>query len=417
MPKEKMSVRWSSGASWRICSGDMYGTVPTTAPESVRFSTSAAVVGSPAARWGHDLVFGESGNDIIHGMHGEDILFGNAGDDDLYGGTGDDWMSGGDGSDGMLGDDGKIFTSRNGRTEPLYGLMAANAQQTISTPGGWLTETIYATGKLNKSVDLEPFDVGGDDVMYGGMGDDFMHGGAGTDAMSGAEAMEPFYSEAAARSQVRVDDALHYNATTFKFDEFNYDAPLAKINGFLLNFEATTDGVAKRNDGEDRLFGDLGNDWLVGGTNSDQLYGGLGDDVMNGDDNLDTTTTDGAGSGFDDGDLAYGGGGRDQLTGNTGADRLIDWSGEFNGYWVPFSPFGVGTVSRSIAPHIPEFLYALSKADGADQTRGPVGDPRNGEPFGELGLVIQQDADWHVQTGGPDGPQAGNGKGTKDQQR
>ena len=41
------------------------------------------------------------------------------------GGSGHDWISGGTGDDGVLGDDGRIYTSRNGTAEPLYGLAAA----------------------------------------------------------------------------------------------------------------------------------------------------------------------------------------------------------------------------------------------------------------------------------------------------
>jgi hypothetical protein len=73
-------------------------------------------------------------------------------------------------------------------------------------------------------------------------------------------------------------------------------------------------------------------------------------------------------------------------------------------------------------PFIHEFLYALSAGDGADPTRfadavsdtPPLpsnNDPipsRNGEPFGELGLVLQQDFAWGDQTGAPADPQAGN---------
>src|SRR5260370_2627549 len=82
-------------------------------------------------------------------------------------------------------------------------------------------------------------------------------------------------------------------------------------------------------------------------------------------------------------------------------------------------------VSRTLMPFLPEFLYALSKSDGADQTLGPRSDAfcagaggssnlacsdyptysgtsaRNGEPFGELGLVLQHDAAWHQQSGPP----------------
>jgi hypothetical protein len=43
-----------------------------------------------------------------------------------------------------------------------------------------------------------------------------------------------------------------------------------------------------------------------------------------------------------------------------------------------------------------------------------AGDPlRNGEPYGELGVVLQQDPDWRDQTGAPADPQAGNIPGGK----
>lgn len=68
----------------------------------------------------------------------------------------------------------------------------------------------------------------------------------------------------------------------------------------------------------------------------------------------------------------------------------------------------------------------MSASDGADQTRigiladpvGGVGDPtRNGEPYGEMGLVTQEDKlvpfDHGDQTGGPIDKQAGNTPGGK----
>ena len=191
---------------------------------------------------------------------------------------------------------------------------------------------------------------------------------------------------------------------------------------FLLNFNEG-EGVAvvsatystKFSDGDDKIFGDLGNDWLVGGTGRDDIYGGWGDDLLNADDDHGTTsgTNDGPDTHPSYEDRAYGGAGRDVLIGNTGGDRLIDWVGEFNSFIVPFAPFGLGTVSRTLQPQLAEFLYALSASDGADFTRaadiGGSADPaRNGEPYGELGVVRQQDIAWQDQTGGPRDPQAGN---------
>jgi hypothetical protein len=188
-------------------------------------------------------------------------------------------------------------------------------------------------------------------------------------------------------------------------------------------------------DGKDAIFGDLGNDWLVGGTGRDNLYGGWGNDLLNADDDLSTLgdapkhgepSVEGANDVPDTHpyyeDRAYGGAGRDVLIANTGGDRLIDWVGEYNSYLVPFAPFGQATVSRTLMPHLHEFLYALSAGDGADFTRytdaiggtppAPSGNnpipSRNGEPHGELGLVLQKDFAWQDQTGAPADPQAGN---------
>ncbi|HZF78946.1 MAG TPA: hypothetical protein VEZ89_04085, partial [Rubrivivax sp.] len=113
-------------------------------------------------------------------------------------------------------------------------------------------------------------------------------------------------------------------------------------------------------------------------------------------------------------DRAFGGAGRDVLIANTGGDRLIDWVGEFNSYLVPFAPFGMATVSRTLQPQLAEFLYTLSASDGADPTRwkdtnaDPALQFRNGEPAGELGLIRQKDFAWQTQTGAPTDPQAGN---------
>lgn len=175
----------------------------------------------------------------------------------------------------------------------------------------------------------------------------------------------------------------------------------------------------RNTDGNDFIFGDLGNDWQVGGTGKDTIWDGWGNDLANADDVL--TTNGGLNDTIDTHpvyeDRVFGGAGLDVLIGNTGGDRLIDWVGEWNSYIVPFSPFGIDTVSRQVEPQLPEFLYALSASQGADPTRDTdTGNSavRNGEPDGELGLIIQQDHGlWQDQTGGPTDPQPGNIPGGK----
>jgi Ca2+-binding RTX toxin-like protein len=396
-----------------------------------------------------DEIHGESGDDVIYGMTGNDVLFGEGQDDDLIGGWGHDWISGGTGDDGVLGDDGRIYTSRNGTPEPLYGL-AAEDERVIDTPGNHNIATIFPVDLLNKTVNLTPFNVDGnlagqdlhydpdyaDDIIFGGLGNDFLHGGAGDDAVSGAEALADAWvwlfpndgmthmPEEGGFVNVGYDTpgnpghALGFEA--MRADEFAaYEefTPMVRIvfasGEFFLNFDVEPDG-------DDMIFGDLGNDWLVGGTDRDWMFGGFGSDLMNADDDH---TSNGGANDIPDGpnatyeDYAFGGGGRDVMIANTGGDRLIDWAGEFNSYLVPFSPFGMSTVSRMLSPALQQFLYDLSYGAGADRTRAADtgADPaRNGEPEGELGLVNQRDPFWQEQTGAPDDPQPGNTNGPKD---
>ncbi len=397
-----------------------------------------------------DEIHGESGDDFIYGMVANDVLFGDGQDDDLIGGWGADWISGGTGQDGVLGDDGRIFTSRNSNVgEPLYGVdgFANNEMDLyIDTPGKMQQEVINVEGELKKTVDLTPFNLTetgqpddvydepeyADDIIYGGMGSDFLHGGGGDDAISGAEALPEYFA-----APINPGDVLRFgdHSRAGEFFDYNEYEALVKMDPFLLNFDET-EGVYREggtipkvtgnqdpnygpvyDDGADKIFGDLGNDWLVGGTGRDNMYGGFGNDLLNADDDL--TTNGGLNDQPDTHptyeDRAYGGAGRDVLIANTGGDRLIDWIGEFNSFLVPFAPFGMATVSRTLQPQLPEYLYSLSESDGADPTRiEDGGDPaRNGEPWGELGLVLQKDPNWHDQTGAPIDPQAGNIPGGK----
>jgi hypothetical protein len=141
------------------------------------------------------------------------------------------------------------------------------------------------------------------------------------------------------------------------------------------------------------------------------------------DDDIDTTGTTKQGT-FNPGtdtnpsyeDLAFGGAGIDVLLLNTNGDRANDWTGEFDSYFTPYAQFGADSITRTGTPALVQYLYDLSKSDGADQTLTAQygGDPaRNGEPFGELGLVKSGDAAWNDQKGQPRDPQPGNTGGAQ----
>ncbi|MFU8777332.1 MAG: calcium-binding protein, partial [Roseovarius sp.] len=378
--------------------------------------------GAPEDIGGSDLIYGGMGDDTIHGMTGNDVLYGNGHDDDLIGGAGHDKMFGGSGEDGMLGDDGLILTARNGVGETLYGL-APTQQTTIGLPGPFTAAVVDIEGRLKKTaVILQPetmqldrlegadllslpFSIRGyHDVMYGGLGDDWMHGGYGDDAMSGAEALAPFYYDTRALTDT---PPIAYDPETGILEFYDPENPLARIDGFFLNF-ATFDATgAIVEDGKDNIFGGTGNDWLVGGTGHDRLFGGAGDDYLQGDDYLGTNG--GANTDADPaawGDFLVGGAGRDVLIANSGFDRMFDWTGEFNSFIVPFAQFGLPTIYRVPSPHVIDFLTDLAAAGGADMTLP--------SPDDEPALVTQRDAAWQDQTGAPRDPQPGNGRGLYD---
>ena len=418
-----------------------------------------------------DEIHGESGDDFIYGQVGNDRLFGDGQNDTIVGGYGADWISGGTGDDGILGDDGRILASRVGQTEPLNGVTTVAPQNVeISIQGGAQDVMTNVTGTLLYTAHLTPDNldpsnavpsttmprpVDANDIIYGGLGNDSIHGGAGDDAISGAEALAQSYTNnynqtgAVAASFLRSDfdhpynpgNVLGYSPTTTYQAQYDPADPFREVKltstgalwkggtGFdwLLNFDATrgpvdtfwaaSGGVAT--DGNDIVFGDLGNDWLVGGTGRDTMWGGWGNDYLNADDVL--TTNAGLNTGTDTNasyeDFAYGGAGVDVLIGNTGGDRLIDWVGEWDSYLVPFSPFGMATVSRNPSPGLQQLLLDFAKSQGADQTLSSVhgGDPvRDGEPWGELGMVSHVDAAWGDQNGKPRDPQPGNSHGARD---
>ncbi|WP_428938046.1 hypothetical protein [Fontivita pretiosa] len=367
-------------------------------PRAVRLLDYTAGTGAGGDLGAADTVYGEAGDDVIHGQVGNDVLFGDGQDDDLFGGIGHDRMYGGSGEDGMVGDDGLILISRNGLSEPLYGISSPNLMLNITLPGMFTGAWTFITGRLHKMARLMHMSSGGNDLMYGGLGDDFMHGGAGDDALSGAEAQAQWYNArpvgaaffAGLFNVADPTNPLGYDPATTTFAAYDNStsiSPMRLVANFFLNFDATDASGAKILDGKDRLFGDGGNDWLVGGTMNDRAFGGAGDDVMNNDDNLQTNggLNDRPDSpAFADRDFAFGGTGRDALIANTGGDRMFDWHGEYNSFFVPFSVFGEPTLFRRGNPGLVSFLLALGRESGADVMLS--------EPNGELGLSAAGDS-------------------------
>ena len=344
----------------------------------------------------------------------DDIIFGGLDDDFLHGASGDDAISGAEALEAAYI---PIFDNGGNLTGVLD--LGYDAFVNLSNPESINPGDSISNPNPGDALAFNPIDLDGQHLNNRFRAGEFF-----------------LYDEYDPLRKIQLDN----NGNLWK--PGNTDIPVDGPLEFLLNFDkleglwragGQTPGNQNQSvefdpvndDGKDAVFGSVGNDWLVGGTGRDNAYGGWGNDLINADDDHDTNSdqNDEPDTHPDYEDRAYGGAGRDVLIANTGGDRLIDWVGEYNSYLVPFAPFGMATVSRTLQPFLPEFLYALSAGDGADPTRfrdanGGAEPPpptqnkpnpgRNGEPHGELGLVLQKDFAWQDQTGAPADPQAGN---------
>ena len=289
---------------------------------------------------GADEVHGESGDDVVYGGGGNDRIFGDADNDDL---------------DRRPRPRLDLRRHRQGRHPRRRGPDPHPRDRHVRA-----ARTAYAAlpRQRVREVGLAlSADLGGDDVIFGGLGDDVLHGGAGDDAISGAEALAEGYAadrrrrRPSPRSSARTSCAPTTRAgccTTAciaparrcpTFALYDETRPNTKIlvggRAFFLNHDASSGPKLPvvPSDGDDRSPAAAGNDWLVGGTGRDNLSGGDGDDLLDADDDLDT----GGGTNlFADPEPSYadvltGGNGRDVFLTNGDQDVKVDPDGNFSG--------------------------------------------------------------------------------------
>lgn len=262
--------------------------------------------------------------------HGNDYLYGGAGKDTIYGDGGSDHIEGGTEDDIILGDDNKTR---------LLGKFHGN-------------DTIYA-GDGNDQI----WGSGGNDTIYGGRGDDYIDGDArkenleeernGADTLHGGDGKDTIFGGGNGENTIAGAGKKDYLYGGQGDDYLHGDASVASLGG--------------QYHGDDELYGDVGNntlvggdDTLVGGGRDDRLYGGDGDDQLYGDD----SDLDGQWHGNDDLDA---GTGDDQLTGGGGEDDLYGGDG---------NDILVGDGSVDAAYQLTDELYG---GKGDDQLQGNGG--------------------------------------------
>jgi Ca2+-binding RTX toxin-like protein len=339
---------------------------------------------------GADTLSGDGGHDYMEGNQGGDLMNGGSGDDDIIGGSslagaadGSDTIDGGVGNDVVAGDNAIIVNLSSGSNYQRYTLSGLRNNALIRSVT--LLDANIGAGDLLNGGDNDDSMWGqagndsmngnaGDDDMIGNLGADLMNGNAGDDCLVGDNGtiVDNLLDGSGAKiisNQGGKVEALVYAAGTKMRLVTLLDASIGgndscygglgndSIHGGAGEDLIEGDDPTIVGGGEDALFGDLGNDIVHGGAMNDHLYGGSGDDI------LDGNTGD---------DIIYGGDGDDSLYADVEGDRLMDWFGNFNNFYVPGASYGAKIILRSPAPPTRDFLAALAAADGATDVEGEL---------------------------------------------
>ena len=337
--------------------------------------------GAPVDQWDRNTQM--STTKTVDGTFGNDFVSGNGGHDELFGQMGDDYVEGGWGSDAMVGDLGKVTTDLF--TDAL-GNEWCGAARTISPNEPFVQDPVCQLGTLFRLVQLYAFDdtimtgagavAAGDDVMLGLDGDDWIHGGAGADMINGDGDAGPETVFPDAPAQV-VDP----NANSADTDRiFGGDS-----NG-RGNVDPNTGGNG---------------DAIWGGRGHDHTYGGRGDDMLDVRPNVAqpqffplewSAWAEADVESYHGIDFMYGGYDQDAMQANVAdngpieGDRLFDWVGAYNIYYLCPATYGAYVNIRDQSPAIIAYFETQAATDGAlrPKTAGTSG-------FNELAMVYKPD--------------------------
>jgi Ca2+-binding RTX toxin-like protein len=346
-----------------------------------------------------------SGSDLVNGNAGDDELFGQFDDTDGTG-IGDDanvpvlcdgvtpptvddpdgpgvdatpvpiegdLLCGEAGEDAVMGDQATIVDVAE----------TGSAATTVTHNGSpFIKEPVRPAGQLTRQVTLTQIAAGGDDVAVGGLDHDSIHMGAGNDLAQGGDYINPQGDQA-----------------------------------WDIIFAGDGIDAAWGGPGHDHLWGGYEGDFLDVKPRTNTQFPPNGDPLawfLFAPDDPDTVGDPSTpfGEGYDGYlglDLIYGGWAQDAMQANEGGngpvpgDRLVDWNGAYNAYYVCPPTFGEHISTRQLSPSLVNFLKALAEHDGA--TTVATGTRTTSSGFDELALVYSQDIQQNSNPPHPDTPE------------
>ncbi|MEY2474398.1 MAG: hypothetical protein QOK28_3727 [Actinomycetota bacterium] len=388
---------------------------------------------------GNDFVYGQGDNDTLNGDNGDDTIEGNAGADVINGGAGQDDIVGGnavsgqsDGTDTIHGNDGAdVVLADNGVV--TRALNTNGTWRTLGDQNGNQNADFQAIVIRTTSIQTTPEANGafGNDAVFGDAGADEIIGQQGNDTIQGNDGYDAIVGDLGRITTTLENGA---RATTTSPNAPFMSSPLyvrgtltrqVQLYSFVASNGAAGNDVLLGGNDSDSLHGGPGVDMINGNAGDDYVFGGDGDDVLwggpgnddefggNGADHMDVVPrpTDPAAwhtygdvdhlQGYD---LLYGGWDQDTLqadfqqNGPGIADRLVDWAGTYNTYFICHGG-GAGTVIRSPDPSTIAYLQGVAEGRGAFQ----VTTPTTSSGFNEAAIVFTGDIKNNNSPANPEG--------------
>jgi Ca2+-binding RTX toxin-like protein len=273
---------------------------------------------------------GNEQNNTLIGNSAGNRLVGGGGQDRLVGGGGSDVLNGGQGNDLLEGGaDADVYVYNTGdgqdRIEDTEGL------NLILYDGQLLLGGVRGTGDApNTYTSLDGrftyLKSGGDLIVNSNLilNEDFQDGQFGirlveeVDYTNGLpiRTNADFVGPLPNRTPIFNDEA---QALVLASDPVTSGSPGGAFN-VSIHALGGDDVVSAFGEGNDELYGDEGNDWLIGAGGDDRLYGGEGNDILDGDSGELSDSTPGR-------DRLEGGAGNDKLIGKQHADILLGGTG------------------------------------------------------------------------------------------
>lgn len=323
-------------------------------------------------------IYGTNGIDNLTGTNINDRIYGFAGNDILKGGDGHDRLDGGLGADSMAGGNGDDVFIVNSMADTITELAGQGNDTVISFvdtdiewlpnnvenltlsgtatygDGNSLDNVIRGTNSVNYLYGLNGNDTlfgnGGNDFLVGGNGNDKLDGGLGGDQMFGGAGNDSYYVDSVYNTDkdtITESNGEGIDTVTISSSAYGYEYYLPEhVENLILNGALPGEGVkgnslnnvmiSNSTNFRNHMYGDSGNDTLIGNDRADSLAGGYGNDQLS------------SGAGEDDlhgaqgNDILIAGAGNDYLDGNTGNDILNGGVG-IDRLWGDWSTGGADT--------------------------------------------------------------------------